>query len=86
VSHATPAALYAHSADRYWECNKKKVDGSLDETDISWQLVHTNPGMRAKVALGGGRSSFLPKNPSLEDEAWYLIFCALGAFTLSRFC
>jgi alkaline phosphatase len=60
ISHATPAALYAHSAERYWECNKKFSNGSLDSTDITWQFINNDPGRRAKVALGGGRSSFLP--------------------------
>lgn len=60
VSHATPAALYAHSAFRDWECNKIGMDGSLDSSDITWQLIHNNPGRNAKVILGGGRSSFLP--------------------------
>lgn len=68
LTHATPAALYAHSADRKWECNKKFPNGSLDSTDISWQLIHTDPGRRVKVALGGGRASFLPAQPSEEDS------------------
>ena len=61
LSHATPAALYAYSADRNWECNKKFANGSIDSKDISWQLIHANPGRRIKVALGGGKASFYPE-------------------------
>jgi alkaline phosphatase len=68
VTHATPAALYAYSADREWECNKRFKNGSLDSTDIAWQLIHTDPGRRAKVILGGGRSAFLPLTPTNETS------------------
>ncbi|KAK7023359.1 hypothetical protein SK128_005255 [Halocaridina rubra] len=55
VTHATPAALYAHSPSRYWEC-----DASLGEIghgcrDIAKQLVEDAPGKNAKVIMGGGR-------------------------------
>ena len=66
VTHATPASLYAHSAFRDWECNKIGQDGALDSTDITWQLINGNPGKKAKVILGGGRSSFLPYNQTEE--------------------
>jgi alkaline phosphatase len=36
-------------------------DAAFVTKDITWQLVNTDPGRRAKVVLGGGRSSFLPK-------------------------
>jgi len=36
--------------------------------DITWQLVNTDPGRRAKVVLGGGRSSFLPMEPTGETS------------------
>ena len=68
LSHATPGALYAHSGDRNWECNKKKPDGSIDSHDISWQLIHDNPGRKVKVAMGGGRQSFLPAQPTKEES------------------
>ncbi|XP_043263799.1 alkaline phosphatase isoform X2 [Colletes gigas] len=55
VTHATPAPLYAHSADRRWEC-----DGTMPKTagkckDIARQLVEDLPGRNIKVIMGGGR-------------------------------
>lgn len=56
VVHATPAALYAHAADRRWEC-----DGTMPEAargqcaDIGRQLVENAPGNRLNVIMGGGR-------------------------------
>lgn len=52
VTHATPAALYAHSTNRNWECT------SPDPTvpDIGRQLIETLPGSRFDVILGGGRT------------------------------
>jgi hypothetical protein len=29
--------------------------------DITWQLVNTVPGKKAKVVLGGGRATFTPE-------------------------
>ncbi|XP_045127003.1 alkaline phosphatase-like [Portunus trituberculatus] len=52
ITHATPAATYAHVAHRNWECDSE-VKGSC--TDIAHQLVHDNPGKNVKVILGGGR-------------------------------
>ena len=62
VTHATPAATYAHVADRDWECG---ISESADNPnprarDIAWQLVNTSPGNRTKVILGGGRAAFRP--------------------------
>ena len=36
VTHATPAALYAHAQDRDWETNKFTPDGCVD---IAQQLM-----------------------------------------------
>lgn len=51
VTHATPAALYAHSANRHAECT------STEPTvpDIGRQLIETPPGSSLNVILGGGR-------------------------------
>ena len=46
LTHATPAAFYAHVRDRY-----------DDEPEIAVQLVEHG----ASIALGGGRGAFLPK-------------------------
>lgn len=79
VSHATPAGLYAHTADRGWECDQDlPSDRPSDVHDITWQLVRQDPGRRMKVVMGGGRSSFLPLKPDnstktrwdYEDDDW----------------
>jgi alkaline phosphatase len=73
ITHATPAALYAHTAVRDWE-----ADANLPTTDVNTgapcrgatgavkdiarQLIEASPNVRAslKVALGGGRTYFMP--------------------------
>lgn len=60
VTHATPAAAYAHSADRKFEDDSKltaeqKADGC---TDIAAQALDAN----MEVVFGGGRRHFLPKS------------------------
>ncbi|KAG8256078.1 hypothetical protein J6590_077099 [Homalodisca vitripennis] len=68
VSHATPAALYAHSASRYWE-DDAKVPPKARKTckDITRQLIEDEPGRNINVGedkavvLGGGRRHWLPK-------------------------
>ncbi|XP_058807798.1 alkaline phosphatase isoform X2 [Phymastichus coffea] len=52
VTHATPAPLYAHGANRKWECETPK--GSICK-DIARQLVENEPGKNIKVIMGGGR-------------------------------
>ncbi|KAI1285278.1 Alkaline phosphatase, tissue-nonspecific isozyme [Halotydeus destructor] len=61
ITHATPAASYAHAATRYWE-NDGKLHPDLDPAckDIARQLVEDAPGNKLKVILGGGRRHFLP--------------------------
>jgi alkaline phosphatase len=62
LTHATPAATYAHSAHRDWES-----DGWLPEDargrciDIARQFVEFDHGDGIEVALGGGRQMFLPE-------------------------
>ncbi|XP_027220591.2 alkaline phosphatase isoform X3 [Penaeus vannamei] len=58
VTHATPAALYAHSAHRNWECDGNLGQMGIGCKDIADQLVSENPGRNIKVILGGGRQSF----------------------------
>ena len=66
ITHATPAALYAHTADRHWECDRemnKKQGGNLTkEGDIARQMVEQEPGKNLNVVLGGGLNSFCPNN------------------------
>ncbi|NYZ62654.1 alkaline phosphatase [Luteimonas deserti] len=62
LTHATPAATYAHVPDRNWES-----DASLPPTaraagcrDIAQQLLDFPAGGGPRVLLGGGRREFLP--------------------------
>lgn len=61
VTHATPAALYAHTAERDWEADSNLPAGATVK-DIAAQSVDnfaTNNGL--EVLMGGGRTYFLPK-------------------------
>lgn len=57
VVHATPSALYAHSADRRWECEAKmkEITRKRGCKDIARQLVEDSPGRNINVVMGGGR-------------------------------
>ncbi|XP_064081444.1 alkaline phosphatase-like isoform X2 [Macrobrachium nipponense] len=55
VTHATPAALYAHTPQRRWECDGTLGDAGVGCKDIADQLVTENPGRNIKVIMGGGR-------------------------------
>ncbi|XP_059057402.1 alkaline phosphatase-like [Achroia grisella] len=61
VTHATPAALYAHAPSRYWE-DDSRVPPNVrkDCKDIAMQLVENEPGKHINVIMGGGRRHFLP--------------------------
>ncbi|XP_063851589.1 alkaline phosphatase-like isoform X2 [Scylla paramamosain] len=64
VTHATPAALYAHVADREWEDDQEvRRDGEDPDRcdDIAEQLILSDTGKRFKVVMGGGRRNLLPK-------------------------
>jgi alkaline phosphatase len=62
ITHATPAACYAHSPDRDWEAdsNIPEEARAAGAKDIARQLIEF-PGDGLEVALGGGRSYFLPE-------------------------
>lgn len=57
LTHATPAATYAHSADRNWE--HSAPEGCKD---IAMQFLDFNHGDGIDVAMGGGRREFMPKD------------------------
>ncbi|GFT93792.1 membrane-bound alkaline phosphatase [Nephila pilipes] len=68
VTHATPAAMYAHSANRYWESDDKLTKDVPNDfrlkgecKDIARQLIEDSPGKNFNVILGGGRRHFLPR-------------------------
>ena len=63
ITHATPGAVYAHSADRGWDVDsampaEAKAEGCKD---IARQLIDFPYGNGIDLALGGGRAHFLPE-------------------------
>lgn len=43
LTHATPAATYAHSAHRNWESDVDVIDNARGKCrDIAYQLIHNN--------------------------------------------
>ncbi|NNE99937.1 MAG: alkaline phosphatase, partial [Pyrinomonadaceae bacterium] len=76
LTHATPAACYAHSPDRGWESDADILDSGKDAyesafPDIARQLIEFPFGDGLEVALGGGRLKFLPKelkDPEYPDD------------------
>jgi len=67
VTHATPAATYAHTAERDWEADSKLPAGTSVK-DIAAQAVDNfaaNRGM--EVLMGGGRTYFMP-NTKFDPE------------------
>lgn len=66
LTHATPAATYSHTAVRDWEADSN-IPASCGTTgvvkDIARQLIEVSPVVKQslKVALGGGRTYFMPK-------------------------
>src|SRR5690606_36571563 len=64
LTHATPGACYAHTADRNWESDadiKKKNPAAYAAgfPDIARQLIETPYGDGPEVLLSGGRSKFM---------------------------
>lgn len=54
LTHATPASVYARSADRNWEAEVPEAEAAHGCKDIATQLVEAD----WDVALGGGLGSF----------------------------
>nr|XP_014098695.2 membrane-bound alkaline phosphatase-like [Bactrocera oleae] len=65
ITHASPAGVYAHVADRNWE-NDREVKGDCGADsivqDIAYQLMHGEVGSKLSVILGGGRREFVDSN------------------------
>ena len=71
ITHATPAATYAHTPNRDWESDAElsaeaKANGCKD---IARQLIEFPYGDGLEVALGGGRSYFLPNTVADPEDA-----------------
>ena len=79
ITHATPAATYAKSAERNWEDISDMPQAAIDAgcEDIASQLVNFESNLKAKfagvntdgidVVMGGGRRHFLPKDASANS-------------------
>ncbi len=60
ITHATPAAAYAHAPERKWENDSEIPEGQRACSDIALQLVEYEVGDGIDVLFGGGRRNFLP--------------------------
>lgn len=62
ITHATPAATYAHSPDRNWENDGSLTKAAKDAgcVDIARQLAENSHGDGIDVMFGGGRAHFMP--------------------------
>ncbi|AKC87410.1 alkaline phosphatase [Pseudoxanthomonas suwonensis] len=73
LTHATPAATWAHSPNRDWENDTDLPAAAVAQgcVDIARQLVATPYGRGPTVLLGGGRAEFLPaeqRDPEYDDK------------------
>ncbi|MCR6685390.1 alkaline phosphatase [Pseudoxanthomonas sp.] len=73
LTHATPAATWAHSPDRNWENDTDLPAEAVAAgcTDIARQMVATPYGRGPQVLLGGGRGEFTPveaRDPEYDDK------------------
>ena len=70
ITHATPAAAYAHSPDRNWEMTAAMPEQAREQCiDIARQLVEFAEGDGVDVTLGGGRGMFLPADMADPEDA-----------------
>jgi alkaline phosphatase len=79
ITHATPAATYAKSAERNWEDNSDMPAAAVAAgcVDIASQLLSFENDMKSRfsgakvngieVVLGGGRRHFLPKDAAFNS-------------------
>ena len=71
ITHATPAANYAHTTNRDWESDSNQPAAGCAIKDIASQLLAESHGNGIDLALGGGRSYFLPntvKDPEYSTK------------------
>ena len=59
ITHATPAAVYSKTVHRDWENNSELPEGCTQK-DIAAQLIDQMKAGVIDIAMGGGRSQFLP--------------------------
>ncbi|EDV94531.1 membrane-bound alkaline phosphatase [Drosophila grimshawi] len=62
VTHASPAGVYAHTAERDWENDAEVANDCGAKSgveDIAYQLINGEVGSKLKLILGGGRKNFV---------------------------
>lgn len=69
LTHATPAANYAHSPERDWESDAEVSAQCASFSDIARQLIEFPYGDGLEVAMGGGRDRFLPNTMADPEDA-----------------
>ncbi|XP_050300180.1 membrane-bound alkaline phosphatase-like [Anthonomus grandis grandis] len=70
VTHASPAAIYAHTSERHWESDSDVEELGGDPKnceDIAHQLIFGETGQNLNVILGGGRKNFLSRDATDEE-------------------
>lgn len=67
VTHATPAATFAHTAERDWESDADLPAEAIRNgcKDIASQLIDFSHGNGINVALGGGLQAFIPETTTI---------------------
>lgn len=68
LTHATPAANYAHSPERDWESDAEVSAQCSSFADIARQLIEFPYGDGLEVAMGGGRDRFLPNTMADPED------------------
>ncbi|WP_226469765.1 alkaline phosphatase [Luteimonas panaciterrae] len=71
LTHATPAATYAHVPERNWENDAEMPAAAIEQgcKDIAQQLLAPRFGSGPTVAMGGGRGEFAPATrQDAEDD------------------
>lgn len=71
VTHASPAAAYAHVPERDWESDADLTEEAKENgcKDIARQLIEFPYGDGIDVVMGGGRSVFLPETAADPEHA-----------------
>lgn len=70
ITHATPAAAYAHTVARDWENDTQLPEDAVGTcADIAAQLVDWSFGDGFEVAFGGGRANFMLDSQADPEDA-----------------
>ncbi|MBS1302012.1 alkaline phosphatase [Loktanella sp. SALINAS62] len=67
ITHATPAAAYAVTANRNWEDDSALPEDCTTQADIAAQLVDGMESGLIDLAMGGGRRHFVPAGTVSEE-------------------